>query len=1044
MIQQDFFLKVYRRLIVYLLALLPMANIWAEEIRTAPNGLEYDEYMYGSTDGAYVKYISDTEVELVCPPMVWDEMYGKYNYLDTYDIPSSLTTWTGEYEYKYDEVYGYWRDFQITKSYSVASIAAGAFKGLQDLTSITIPNSIKSIGDNAFDECVSLDAITIPSSVEAIGDYAFRFCTSLKDVDIQTTAVFDASKVFYGCILYNKDFCPYETYEVTAGASEAGLKTAIGAEKLENIVFLKLKGTINSKDFMIFNNKMPNLRGLDLSEVSIIADSYIFRDGACTYDDKLPDYAFSGLPLAEVILPKTISSIGRYAFNNCNYLSNVEIPISDDRKFTMGDYAFENCHNLKSIGLPEGLEEIPYNAFRGSKKLDNITIPKATSKINSYAFERTAISKLDLSSSALTYIGYGAFYGTKIESITIPEQVTHVGGNAFYTNTLKHVVWNARNAGWQYREARWVDEYDYNTGWYTQVEKPAGWFPITGDMEGYSNPFGYSSSVETITFGETVERIPQYLFGNSNNGMSSITIPSWILQIGDGAFGGCQSLTDVYVHTILPIEIGENTFSNYQTATLHVPQVAYDNYWDAEVWSKFRNLKKEANEDYESIYATKPLTTNDNTGVVPGVPDTNINNTGSWTINTTETQYVNNLTVNMGSNSSASIISNNNFHANSMNVVINLSVDQWNFYTFPYDIDLTKDVEYDGSFAIYEYDGSITDGSGWRYVDGTNLSKGKGYIIQGSNAGDLNIKFSDVTFNDKDENVSLTYTQSGEASKNGWNLIGNPYLSYYSIKDLGYSAPVLVWDKRNMTYSAKRGGDDDYRLAPYEAFFVQSGQSGQIVGFGKEYRQSYLNGDGENKSGVISEPDPDRLFINLSFTNGKLTDQTRIVFNESANTGYEIGTDMAKMMSSEKSAPQIYSLSEGVRYAINERPIADGTVNLGVKVGANGTYTFSASKAEGPAILTDNLMGISVDLSEETYEVALSAGTYNERFTLNKSDIITGIKDINSLDADEMFDTYDITGSLIRKGMPGSEVKMLEKGIYILKSASTAYKVSVK
>lgn len=253
--------------------------------------------------------------------------------------------------------------------------------------------------------------------------------------------------------------------------------------------------------------------------------------------------------------------------------------------------------------------------------------------------------------------------------------------------------------------------------------------------------------------------------------------------------------------------------------------------------------------------------------------------------------------------------------------------------------------------------------------------------------------------------------------------------------------------KKNKTYRTLRGQDDDYRLAPFEGFFVQAPKSGMHVGFMKDFRQTFqnTNGTGTNKSAMLDDTSARKL-INLTFTDGTLTDGTRVVFNESASSGYELGTDMAKTMSRDASAPQVYTVNDGIMYSINERPLGDSRVDLGVKVAKQGTYTFSAERADGPAILTDNATGATVDLSERNYEVTLESGVYNDRFTLNKSGLATEIENISSLNINqnEIVDVYDIAGHLLKRNVTVAEVKKAEKGVYILKGTSSTYKVAVK
>ncbi len=92
-----------------------------------------------------------------------------------------------------------------------ASIGDFAFTGLENLTSITIPDSVTSIGDYAFYLCISLTSITIPDGVTSIGRSAFYACRSLTSVYYGGTKEQwdnisigdDNTRLFDACIYYS-------------------------------------------------------------------------------------------------------------------------------------------------------------------------------------------------------------------------------------------------------------------------------------------------------------------------------------------------------------------------------------------------------------------------------------------------------------------------------------------------------------------------------------------------------------------------------------------------------------------------------------------------------------------------------------------------------------------------------------------------------------------------------------------------------------------------------------------------------------------------
>jgi hypothetical protein len=59
---------------------------------------------------------------------------------------------------------------------SVTAIGEGAFRGCDNLTSVTVSNRVVSIGEGAFYDCKSLSSVTIGKGVRVIFDQAFLCC----------------------------------------------------------------------------------------------------------------------------------------------------------------------------------------------------------------------------------------------------------------------------------------------------------------------------------------------------------------------------------------------------------------------------------------------------------------------------------------------------------------------------------------------------------------------------------------------------------------------------------------------------------------------------------------------------------------------------------------------------------------------------------------------------------------------------------------------------------------------------------------------------
>ena len=96
----------------------------------------------------------------------------------------------------------------------------------------------------------------------------------------------------------------------------------------------------------------------------------------------------------------------------------------------IGDYALEKCHAEKIV-IPETVTSIGKNAFRELSRLKSVHIPNSVTRIGEYAFcSCESLTSIDIPSS-ITNIEEATFSGLGLTEIKIPNGVTHIGNWAF-------------------------------------------------------------------------------------------------------------------------------------------------------------------------------------------------------------------------------------------------------------------------------------------------------------------------------------------------------------------------------------------------------------------------------------------------------------------------------------------------------------------------------------------------------------------------------------------------------------------------------------
>ncbi len=157
----------------------------------------------------------------------------------------------------------------------------------------------------------------------------------------------------------------------------------------DSLKIINLPSTTESIETFRFCN---GLEEININENEL----YKSVDGVLYSADGLTLTAFPIGRTDSFIIPKTVKTIGRYAFANSK-LSEIILynKIEPHAIKVIEEYAFWGCTGLEDVILPVNVEEIGFSAFEGSS-LKSIVLPKNLKKVDSRAFADTDLTELYL------------------------------------------------------------------------------------------------------------------------------------------------------------------------------------------------------------------------------------------------------------------------------------------------------------------------------------------------------------------------------------------------------------------------------------------------------------------------------------------------------------------------------------------------------------------------------------------------------------------------------------------------------------------------
>lgn len=401
-----------------------------------------------------------------------------------------------------------------------------------------------------------------------------------------------------------------------------------------------------------------------------------------------------------------------------------------------------------------------------------------------------------------------------------------------------------------------------------------------------------------------------------------------------------------------------------------------------------------------------------------------------------------------------------------------------------------------GSFQFKYYDGAerAAGKTGWIVLDETanlTLEPNKGYAIWGIpkkvkvNGGEstrqkfgihrlplkqtaANMMTSEQQSHSATINV---YNGSKRDSDNGWNYLGNPYLSHYgdfTTADNVMKLGKLVWNEAQgawlptdteqryvvftndcQNYTAELASTTD--IPAFSAFFIQADQGGAINFTSPNVATP------QSLAARRSEEETKEITTGIILSGEKHSDRTGLLIADQFTEAYEFNADLSKFDNQDMNLYTISSSGKLAFMAINE-DLAKQTIPLGYSVSTDGMYTIAFDEQRYSRNDIYALYLIDYDRNETTnllhmdYNFYSETGAHAERFALQvafapntSTDVeYTQVGDVllsregntlrlDNLPSDATVTVYDAVGHLVEQHTASQLLQLtLQKGYYLL------------
>lgn len=302
-------------------------------------------------------------------------------------------------------------------------------------------------------------------------------------------------------------------------------------------------------DFKIKDNVLLKYCGQD--------EHVVIPDGVT----RIEGFAFDRCSVKSVVIPSSVTSIGKQAFQFCPNITEISIPASvihigtfytawgTGKKMLDEGNPFAWCYSLASITIESGnpVYHSAGNCIINTKSKTLIggcagsVIPDdgSVTRLASGAFwSCTGMTSIEIPSS-VTKMGSVVFAQSDIKSIRIAFGITEISKKAFES------CFDLTTIELPASVTKIQDDAFFRCESLASIELPSGLTEI-GDYSPSRGMFAGCSSLKSIKLPSGMTKIPQKLFRGCSS-LASIEISAGVTEIAPDAFSGCGALASITV-----------------------------------------------------------------------------------------------------------------------------------------------------------------------------------------------------------------------------------------------------------------------------------------------------------------------------------------------------------------------------------------------------------------------------------------------------------------------------------------------------------------